>query len=255
MNTQNNQLSKNLLNYQTAQQNNTNNKKSLLSRFKFPFKFNFVTDLDFEFLVKGCNIPNDKFDSNGNCKSGWRIGKYSGPPGYLKSYIPPIGWNGIGLKVINLYDNGNNTWIGTSNINGEWYIGYHGTKTMAYISGIVMNGFKRGDDQQCKNYANINPLNNLIYPKCGEGVYFTPDINEAKKYTNSISYSGQNYRVVFMCRINPYRVRIANYFNKEYWIVNGDKLNDYYASILGIKRTDEVRPYRILLLKEQIIRK
>ena len=58
-----------------------------------------------------------------------------------------------------------------------------------------------------------------------------------------------------MCRINPYRVRIANYFNKEYWIVNGDKLNDYYASILGIKRTDEVRPYRILLLKEQIIRK
>ena len=118
-----------------------------------------------------------------------------------------------------------------------------------------MNGFKRGDGQQCKNYANINPLNNLIYPKCGEGVYFTPDINEAKKYTDSISYSGQNYRVVFMYRINPYRVRIAKVSNQEYWIVNGDKLNDYYALILGIKRTDEVRPYRILLLKEQIRRK
>ena len=98
-------------------------------------------------------------------------------------------WNWI--KSNYLYDNGNNTWIGTSNINGEWYIGYHGTKTMTSISGIVMNGFKRGDDQQCKNYVNINPLNNLIYPKCGEGVYFTPDINEAKTYTNTISYLGK----------------------------------------------------------------
>ena len=62
---------------------------------------------------------------------------------------------------------------------------------MASISGIVMNGFKRGDGQSCKNYANINPLNILIYPKCGEGVYFTPDINEAKTYTNTISYLGK----------------------------------------------------------------
>ena len=49
-----------------------------------------------------------------------------------------------------------------------------------------------------------------------------------------------------MCRVNPYKVRIANIGNnKEYWIVDGDKPSDLY----GIKRSDVVRPYRILVLK------
>ena len=100
----------------------------------------------------------------------------------------------------------------------------------------------------CRNYLNSNPLTKYIYPKCGIGVYFTSDINEAKKYTDIISYNGNKYRVVFMCRINPYKVRIYNFGNnKEYWIVNGDKLGE----IFGNSRPDEVRPYRILLFKEK----
>ena len=35
-----------------------------------------------------------------------------------------------------------------------------------------------------------------------------------------------------MCRINPYKVRIADKEGAEYWLTNGG--------------TDEVRPYRIL---------
>ena len=199
------------------------------------------------FLVEGCKIPKYIFDSAGDCQGGWRIGKKTGPPGYLKDYIPPLRWIGIGLKVISLYDNGDNTWLGTSNKFGEWYIGYHGTKTMDSIYGITCNGFRRGDGQQYKQYININPLTKNNYPKCGIGVYFTPDIEEAKKYTNTISYSGNKYRVVFMCRINPYKVRIVSLGNnKEYWVVNGDKLGE----IFGSSKPDKVRPYRILLFKE-----
>ena len=81
--------------------------------------------------------------------------------------------------------------------------------------------------------------------KIEEGVYFLPDINEAKKAAKSFHFSGKNFKAVFMCRINPEKVRIGEYGpNKEIWVVNGDKLNDSH----GHKREDEVRPYRILVI-------
>ena len=50
-----------------------------------------------------------------------------------------------------------------------------------------------------------------------------------------------------MCRINPKKVRISEYGNnQEIWIVNGDELNDPN----GMKKDNEVRPYRILLIFE-----
>ena len=199
-----------------------------------------------KFLIEGCNISPTILDEKGNSQSGWRIGKRNGPKGYLKDYYPPEGWTGIGLKVASLYDHGNNDWLGNDNSDGEWYIGYHGVKTIEAIHGICNDGFRRGDGQLYKDSDNINPLTNKQYPKCGEGVYLTNEINEASKYTKPINYKGNKYRVVFMCRVNPYKVRIADIGNnKEYWIVDGDKPSDLY----GIKRSDVVRPYRILVLK------
>lgn len=242
-NSQNNQFSK------TISNNKNQIKPNLIKTNDFLgfLKKKFFTNPNLEFLIKGCNIPSDQFDSEGDCKNWCRIGKFSGPSGYLKKYIPPEGWIGIGLKVINLFDNGNNAWLGTSNQEGEWYIGYHGTKTKDSVLGIINKGFRRGENQCYKDEENINPLNKKIYPKCGVGVYFTPDINEAKNYTKIIDYLGNKFRVVFMCRINPYKVRISKIFNDiEYWIVNGDNMN----GLNGRKKIDEVRPYRILLFKE-----
>ena len=197
-----------------------------------------------------CNISPSIIDDRGTTNTGWRTGKKSGPPGYLKDYIPPIGWIAIGLKAFDMYDNGDNTWIGTNNSIGEWYIGYHGVRSLESIQKIYDEGFRRGDEQYYKNYPNINPLTQLLYPICGEGAYFMPDIEEAKKNSSLFSYNGYNYRIVFMCRINPYEVRIADIGNnKEYWIVEADKLGD----MNGKKRINIVRPYRILLSKEDII--
>ena len=199
--------------------------------------------LSYDFLKYGCNIPENMFDNRGDCLTGWGSGK-SGPRNYLKDYIPPLGWTGVGLKVLNLYDNGDNTWLGRSNNNNsEWYIGYHGTKQIYSVRGIVLNGFEKGPSQGCLNYININPLSNHISRTVREGVYFTPNINEAKKYTADIPYNGYNYKIVFMCRINPYTVQICNVNNgEEYWIVNGNNINNIF---------DEVRPYRILLRIEK----
>lgn len=197
-----------------------------------------------DFLINICKIPNERLDPIGDCFDKWQINRKNGPPGYLKDYSPPLGWTGIGLKVLNLYDNGDNTWLGTINKNGQWYIAYHGIKTLASISGILNIGFRRGPFQLYKNKKNDNPLNNQLYPICGEGVYFIPNFTDATRNTNIIYYLGYKIRVVLMCRINPYKVRIAKIgYNQESWIVNGDKLND----INGRIRDDEVRPYRILI--------
>ena len=77
-----------------------------------------------------------------------------------------------------------------------------------------------------------------------------PDIEEAKKFTSLFLYNGYNYRIVFMCRINPYKVRIADIDNnKEYWIVERDKLGD----LNGIKTDiliDEIVWILIILITE-----
>ena len=200
------------------------------------------------FLINECKIPKEIFDEEGDCiDNDWRVNKKSGPPGYLKDYFPPLGWIGIGLKVSGLYDNGDDNWLSSDNKIGEWYIAYHPIKTIDSIMGILKNGFRRGPFQDYKNIKNINPLTNVLYPKCNEGVYFIPDINEAKIYTEIFEYLGNKFRIAFMCRINPYAVRIANIeTDKESWVVNGDLLNDP----VGIKRDKEVRPYRIIMFIE-----
>ena len=200
------------------------------------------------FLINECKVPSILLDYNFNCDNEWTDGRKNGPPGFLKDYFPPHGWIGIGLKVLNLYDNGDNTWIGNYNQIGEWYIAYHPIKTINSILGILNKGFRKGPYQDCKNDVNINPLTKNSYPYCGEGVYFIPDINEAKKYTEIFEYLGNKFRIAFMCRINPLKVRIADIgMNDESWIVNGDGLHD----INGRKRDDEVRPYRILFFLEK----
>ena len=64
---------------------------------------------------------------------------------------------------------------------------YHGVKQVESIQKIYIEGFRRGEGQAHKDDNNINPLSNKLYPKCEEGVYFTPNISEAKTYTSPIT--------------------------------------------------------------------
>ena len=190
-----------------------------------------------DFLTNCCGVPLYKLDSAGDLAYDspyWRVGKYNGPPGHLKKFLPPQGWTAVGLKVINLYDGGNNTWLGTSNSYGEWFIGYHGVKSSIAIRNICMQGFIKGPGQAEKDSNNMNSINNYFYPKCGEGVYLAQDINQAADCTRPIQYKYKNYQVVFMCRINPNAVKISDQgYEKDYYITNG--------------QSDEVRPYKILI--------
>jgi hypothetical protein len=190
-------------------------------------------------LLCACKISKDMFDSKGNRSSGWGKGEKRGPPNHLIDYDPPEGYFGYGLKVWDMYDNKDNTWLGYTNQEGEWYIAYHGTSG-AVGQKILDGGFKAGDRQACKTHDNINELSKNKYGKLGTGVYCTPILSYAEGYAKNISFGGKSYNFIFMCRVNPKYVRMSS---NNYWVVSGDSLSDQNAK----KYDDEIRPYRILL--------
>lgn len=190
------------------------------------------------FVINCCGIPSYNLDSSYDYRYESSYSSFKpncGPPGYQKKFVPPYGYTAIALNVKNLYNNTN--WLGNGNAIGEWYIGYHGVKSSYAIKNICEQGFIKGPGQSCKSDSNINSLTKNFYPICGEGSYFAQDINTASSYSSYISYNGKNYKVVIMCRINPYSVRISsNGCGQDIMITDG-----------GINTKNEVRPYKILI--------
>ena len=175
-------------------------------------------------LFEGIKLCPEMFDSRGNNKDGgWApLGEKRGG----KDYFPPYGWIGHGLRVLDKYDEGDNTWIGMNNSNGEWCVAYHGTGIYA-VKAILESKFKAGGGQVHQNYDDLNHPGQ----KVGVGVYCSPKVTEAEGYGDK----DNNYKVVFMCRVNPDTVRISSNY-PDYWVVDGT--------------SNDIRPYRLLIKKK-----
>ena len=203
------------------------------------FKENFQNDEEFKELANlkdihsdvimgGCKLSKNQLDPAGNRVEGWGEGELRGG----KPYNPPLGWIGLGLKVLDKYEN--NEWIGSDNNDGEWCVAYHGVardlesnKVKDITGKIYKGGFKKGAIQvhtECDD--RYNPGN-----KVGEGVYCTPNIETAAEYCGVSEINGKSYQTVLMIRVKPGAIRQCQCFD-DYWVVNGT--------------TDEIRPYRIL---------
>ena len=75
-------------------------------------------------ILKELLINENIVDINETKNGGWiqNIRKRGG-----EDYIPPSNdWIGIGLKVKDKYDKGNNTWLGYENKSGEYAVAYVG---------------------------------------------------------------------------------------------------------------------------------
>ena len=184
-------------------------------------------------ILGGCKLNTKMLDYRGNNKDGgWAgIGEKRGG----EDYIPPIGWIGYGLNVLDVY--GDNTWIGMNNSKGEWCVAYHGVarrepkEEVSRITGlIVTSGFKSSTWGAATNDEDKRHPGT----KCGLGVYCSPDINYAEDYAGVTEFNQENYKCVLMLRINPEKIRQSSSWPKEYILE---------------PHTDEIRPYRILLKK------
>ena len=192
-----------------------------------------LKDIHSDMILGGCKLSKDLLDPKGNRNDGWAIGEKRGG----KPYDPPLGYIGIGLKVLNKYDSGNNAWIGMKNIPGEWCVAYHGIgrnkplDIVKQITGIIAKTqLKQGKGQVHKNHED------QFHPgkKVGEGVYCTPNIKiAADKFSGLSEINGIKYKTVLMVRVKPEAIRQCKC--ADYWVVNGT--------------TDEIRPYRILYKK------
>ena len=211
-----------------------------LNEFKNKFKYdnNYpelqnLKKIHTDTIMGGCKLTKNQLDSRGNRVSGWGKNELRGN----KPYNGPEGWIGIGLKVLDKYDNGNNEWIGMNNTKGEWCVAYHGvgrsqnSDNVKDITGkIFKGGFKAGQNQVHRNCSDIYHPGNIV----GDGVYITPNITIAEGYSGESNINGKSYKTVLMVRVKPSAIRGCT-DQKEYWVVNGT--------------TDEIRPYRILYKK------
>ena len=200
-----------------------------------------LKEIHSDVIMEGCKLTKKMLDSRGNRCEEWGKGENRGN----MPYDPPLGWIGIGLKVMDVYDNGDNTWIGMNNIEGEWCVAYHGvgrylgSNKVKDITGKIIKGeklkFKPGNAQVHKDCDDKFHKGK----KVGVGVYCTPTIKTAEKYSGESHINGVDYKTVLMVRVKPQAIRCCGNcsFAKDYWVLNGT--------------CDEIRPYRILYKKAE----
>ena len=221
--------------FQSEEFNNLD-KNQFINKFRNDPDFDELKNLKeiHEDVIMGAvKLTRNQLDPAGNRNDGWGEGEQRGG----KDYDPPIGWNGIGLKVTGKYDNGDDKWIGMCNGPGEWCVAYHGvgrgqnSNNVKQVTGkICKTTFKPGGAQAFEDEPDANHPGKLV----GRGVYCTPLINTADDYAGISNINGTNYKTVLMVRVKPSAIRFSASQN-DYWVVNGT--------------TDEIRPYRILYKK------
>ena len=202
------------------------NEKLLSNKLKEKFGTNVVFELHPYF--KQMNFSEDLMDPlRGNREEWGYIDKRSG-----LDYFPPEGWKGYGLNVIGKYDDGEDDWLAMNGNSGEWAVAYHGLRGEHIGENsltITKEEFKAGEEQAYHSTDDINHPGE----KVGKGIYVGQTIEVAEQYTAAVDVGGQKYKVAFMCRINPSKLRIPE-SNTDYWVLPGGK---------------DIRPYRILLKK------
>ena len=144
----------------------------------------------------------------------WAIGEKRGG----EDYLPPLGWIKYGINIDHLFNDRDSEWISYLHKRGEWAVAYCGIGITESLKQIYEND----DDIRHRN------------KKVGVGVYCPSDPKLLEQYAETISANGENYKVGFMVRVKPDKIR-ASEKDKNMWVVNG---ND-----------NELRPYGILIKK------
>ncbi|XP_002158040.1 uncharacterized protein LOC100206592 [Hydra vulgaris] len=136
-----------------------------------------------------------------------------------EKYVRPCGWKRFAIKVSDRYEN--LTWLGSTDVPGEWPVSYHGTGVNEAKS-IAEDGY------------NLTKGKRFAF---GRGVYSTPNIKVAEKYALNFMHKNKQYAVVLQNRVNPTTLlKISADHTKigEYWISPSDK---------------DIRPYGVCIRK------
>ena len=198
-------------------------KDELLNIFKDDEELKLLTNVQKELIIPAIRFNQSMLNRFENTKKNhsWPENEKRGG----EKYIPPKGWEKYGLIVYNKFDNKNNDWIMSDNRPGEWCVGYCG------FTGITKRMSQQYDvDNDFKHNGK----------KVGVGVYCYNDPNEMEENTEIINTSVGDYKIGFMARVKPDKIRNPE-SNKGIWVVDG---ND-----------NVIRPYGILIKKINNVKK
>ena len=140
-------------------------------------------------LVEAIKLNTSLFDPRGNKSSGWPVGEKRGG----MEYEAPVGWIGHGLRVSQKYDNGDDTWLGMDNSEGEWCVAYHGT-SIQFAKAILETNLKAGKAQFHEYCDNVNPR--CKAKKVGIGIYVTPRVYIAESYSDNKNEKQKIYKKI-----------------------------------------------------------
>ena len=187
-------------------------------------------NIDWRLIFKELFIREDIVDINGTKNREWNqnIRKRGG-----EDYISPSNdWVGIGLKVKDKYDNGNNAWLGNENKSGEYAVGYIGINENKNLSQVYNNLNFEIKSLFCdiKDIKNKGIINSNSCKNCGKGVLIFQNPKYAENYSSVLNINGIHLKVLIMCRVDPKKIRQPEVF-KACWILN----------------PEEIRPYRFLV--------
>ena len=181
-------------------------------------------------LLAGCRLSPSIFEPKynkyyrniiPNQKRGW------------EEYIQPLNWTAYGINISGKFDFGNDDWLGNKNKLGEFAVAYYGINNL--INNSSKNNIKSlmGNNQTGKTFVKIK---NIRKPgsNCKSGAYFFKNPEFAENSSEIIKIGGFEYKIMFMCRVNPSKIMQPENF-KDCWILS--------------PTPDEVRPYKILIKK------
>ncbi len=200
-------------------------------------EFGELIEIKSDLLCSAWKIKKNMLDPRGNnFGNGYGIGQKRG--GF--DYNPPLGWIRFGINVKGKYDNHNDDWLAWDNRDGEWAIAYHGICVRQHdgdkvkkTGGVITRTqtLKKGPRQAYKDFDDTNNPGK----KVGDGVYCSPNPDILDHYAGKVNINGKDYKVGFMLRVHPKKIRIPQRENgkKDYWIVSGSY--------------KDTRPYGILL--------
>ena len=205
----------------------------------------FITKVEEKPLLEAVQISPEILDHFGDRSDGWGINEMRGG----EIYMPPLnGWYGIGLKVWNQYDKGDNSWLDYRNKDGEFAIGYIGLynflndkdsliKDLNNITKSIKNMIKQQTYENDIDMRNNGFLSRLFSKnKCKEGICVFQNPDYAENCAGIIDLPDLKYKIkiILMCRINPKKIRQPEKY-KECWILD--------------PTPEQIRPYRILFKK------
>ena len=152
-----------------------------------------------------------------------------------EEYLSPSSWTAYRINVIGKYDFGNNNWLGNKNGKGEFAVAYYGINNLFNQNKNMVHNLLSlmGNQESGRTFINVNNARNPEQ-KCKTGAYFYRNPNYDENSSETIKIGGFDYKIMFMCRVSPSKIRQPETF-QNCWILN--------------PTPDEVRPYKILIKK------